>query len=77
MIENADAEDLPGMDEPLRAVLVFPAWSGIAGRVIVNEYNCGGAVADRRDKNLAGVHDRCAQAPDGNENFANQLVFGI
>lgn len=39
VVKNADAEDLGGFDQAVRAVAVFPRGSRISGGVVVQEHN--------------------------------------
>jgi len=60
VVENSNSKNLPGMNQPLRAVSILSAGGRISGRMVVYEYQCCGAITHRRSKNLPGMNYGCA-----------------
>jgi hypothetical protein len=74
VIEDADAEQLSGFDQPLGDREVLLAGLGVAGGMIVNEHHRGSGSDYRRAEYLPWVDDRGVEAADGDCLATHDLV---
>src|SRR5258705_7212942 len=77
VVEDVDAEDPAGLDEPARDGKVFLRRRGIPGGMVMRQDQRGSRDGDRRLVNLARMDDRGVEAPDRDDFPPKNLVAGI
>ena len=63
VIQNPDAEQLPGTRQPAGHLAILSTRGGIAARVVVDQDECGSRFAERRAEYLSGMDQARGQRP--------------